>query len=133
MGRPLQDKFFVGNKSLDTDGKPGLQIRLTLASYTGGTQNDNSSWIVRQRSQGQFEVTNGTECEILRLFNGTGSIPAGTCALRVDAFNAGTEYARGFTNHRVKTFQGNSYKWGHLKKGVAASSHDEVDFDPTLQ
>jgi len=131
MGRPVQDKFFtpVGQ---DPEGRSGLQILLTLASYTGGPSDDSDSWIVRQRSQGQFEVTNGTQIEVLRLFNGTGSIPTGTCALRVKPFTSGTEYARGFTNHLVKTFQGNSYKWDHLKEGVAASDKDEVDFEPSM-
>lgn len=133
MGRPTKDQFFVGDTNLNTDTKPGLQIRVTLASYTGGPTDDGNSWIVRQRSQGQFEVTNGTAIEVLRFFNGTGSIPTGTFALRVKPFTSGTEYARGFTNHLVKTFQGNTYKWDHLKEGVAASDGDEVDFEPTMQ
>ena len=131
MGRPVQDKFFtpVGQ---DPEGRAGLQINVTLASYTGGPQNDNGSWIVRQRSRGRFEITNGENIEVLTLFNGTGSIPTGTCALRVKPFTSGTEYARGFTNRLVKTFQGNSYKWGHLQEGVAASDRDEVDFEPPM-
>ncbi len=133
MGRPTKDRFFVGDTSLDTDGKDGLQIRLTLASYTGGPSDDSNSWIVRERSRGQFEVTNGTQIEVLRLFNGTGSIPTGTCALRVKPFTGGSAYARGFTNHRVKTFGGKSYKWDHLKEGVVASANDEADFEPTMQ
>ncbi len=133
MGRPTKDKYFVGDKNQDTDTKNGRQIRLKLASYTGGPTNDAASWIVRQRSQGQFEVTNGTECEVLRLTNTSEAAPTGTCTLIVTAFGGGPEHARGFTNHRVKTFEGNSYKWDHLKDGLAASDNDEADFDPTLQ
>ena len=133
MGRPLNDKFFVGDKSLDTNTKDGRQIRVKLASYSGGPTDDAASWIVRQRSQGQFEVTNGTECEVLRLANATGSTATGTFTLLVTPFGGSAEHARGFTSHLVKTFEGNSYKWDHLKDGVAAASHDEVDFDPTLE
>ena len=115
MGRPVKDQFFVGDTSLDTDGKDGLQIRVTFASYTGGPTNDVNSWIVRQRSQGQFEVTNGTAIEVLRFAPNDEGAATGTVVLNVKPFLGGTEFARGFTNHLVKTFDGNSYKWDHLK------------------
>ena len=133
MGRPLNDKFFVGDTSDDTDGKPGLQIRLTLASYTGGPSNDINSWIVRQRSPSRFEVTNGENTEVLKLFNGTGSIPAGTCALRVKPFGASTEYLSALTSHQAKTFQGGVYIWTSLQEGNPASVEGECDFDPTME
>ena len=133
MGRPLNDKFFVGDLTDDTDGKDGLQLRLTLASYTGGPQNDNGSWIVRQRSPERYEVTNGEDVEVLRMFNGTGSIPAGRCALRVAPFGDGTEYTRTLTSHHVKTFQENVYIWTHLQSGNPASVAGEVDFQPAME
>ncbi len=86
MGRPVNDKFFVGNLSNTPSSKDGLQIRLTLASYTGGPTDDSDSWIAKQRSDHTFEVTNGTDIEVLRLVNSTGTIPEGTCALRVKPF-----------------------------------------------
>lgn len=134
MGRPLNDKFFVGDISDDTAGKAGLQIRLTLASFTGGPLNVNTAWIVRQRSSSRFEVTDGENIEVLKLFNGTGSIPAGTCALRVKPFEEQpTEYLSALTSHQAKTFQGNVYTWTHLQEGNAASAVGEVDFVPTMQ
>jgi len=131
MGRPLQDKFFTPVPN-DPEGLAGLQINVTLASYTGGATNDEGSWIVRQRSQGRFEVTNGEDIEVLTFFNVTGGVPTGFFALRIKPFGGGSEYARGFTNHLVKTFQGNSYKWDHLKDGVVASAGGEADFEPQM-
>lgn len=133
MGRPLNDKFFVGDTSKNTDTKGGRQIRLTLASFTGGPQNVPTAWIVRQRSPERYEVTDGSNIEVLQFFNGTGSIPAGTCALRVLPFGGGTEYLRTFTSHLVKTFQGTTYSWTHLQNGDAASATGQVDFDPSLE
>lgn len=132
MGRPLNDRFFATVDGEGPDFKNGLQINLTLASYTGGPQNDSSSWIVRQRSPERYEVTNGTKTEVLRMFNGTGSIPAGRCALRVAPFEAGTEYTRTLTAHQVKTWQGNVYIWSHLQAGNAADEAGEVDFEPSM-
>lgn len=133
MGRPLNDKFFVGDLGDDTDGKPGLQIRLTLASFTGGPLNISTAWIVRQRSPSRFEVTDGENTEVLKLISGTGSIPAGTCALRVVPFGGSSEYLSALTSHQAKTFQGNTYTWTNLQNGNAASAVGEVDFDPTMQ
>ncbi len=133
MGRPLNDKFFVGDLNDDTDGKAGLQIRLTLASFTGGPLNSSSSWIVRQRSPSRFEVTDGENTEVLKLFNGTGSIPAGTCALRVIPFGGSSEYLSALTSHQAKTFQGNVYTWTSLQSGDAASVEGECDFAPTME
>lgn len=133
MGRPLNDKFFVGDTSIDTDVKDGLQIRLTLASFTGGPLNVSSAWIVRQRTTSRFEVTDGTHTEVLKLFNGTGSIPAGKCALRVLPFGASSEYLSALTSHKAKTFQGGVWLWSHLKSNVAASVAGEADFQPDMQ
>ena len=133
MGRPTKDQYFVGDTSTDAEGKAGLQIRLTRASYTGGPTDNTASWIVRQRSQGRFEVTNGTDIEVLTLYNAGSGVPTGFCSLQVLPFTEGTEYARGFTNHLVKTFDGKSYKWDHLKDGVVASADDEADFNPTME
>ncbi len=133
MGRPLNDKFFVGDTSQDTDGKAGLQIRLTLASFTGGPSDVSNTWITRQRSPSRFEVTDGENIEVLKLFNGTGSIPAGTCALRVIPFGSSSEYLSALTSHQAKTFQGNVYTWTHLQSGNAASVTGEADFQPTME
>lgn len=133
MGRPLNDRFFVGDTSDNTDGKDGLQLRLTLASFTGGPLNASNAWIVRQRSPSRFEVTDGENIEVLKLFNGTGSIPAGTCALRVLPFGESSEYLSALTSHQAKTFQGGVYTWTHLQEGNAASATGEADFDPTME
>ena len=131
MGRPVQDKFFtpVGDTP---GGKTGKQINVVSASYTDGPTNDGNSWIVRQRSTKRFEITNGEDIEVLTLFNATGSVPTVVFDLRVLPFEGGSEYASGLTNHLVKTFQGNSYKWDHLKDGLTASADDEANFDPTM-
>lgn len=133
MGRPTKDRYFVGDTSKNTDTKDERQIRVTAASYTGGPSDDGNSWIVRQRSQGSFEVTNGTQIEVLKLFEATAGVPTGWFSLRVLPFLGGTLYARGFTNHRVKTFCGKSYKWDHLKEGNIAAADDEANFDPTME
>ena len=133
MGRPLNDRFFVGNTDDDTDDKDGLQLRLTLASFTGGPTDVMDTWIVRQRSTSRFEVTDGENIEVLKLFNGTGSIPEGTCALRVIPFESSSEYLSALNSRQAKTFQGGVYTWTHLQSGNAASVEGEADFDPTME
>ena len=132
MGRPINKKFFA-SVATDTDGTPGLQVRLTLASFTGGPTNVLTAYLVRQRTTDSYEVTDGTNTEVLQFFNGTGSIPEGNISLRVSSFGGPTEYVRTLTAHQVKTFQGNTYSWTNLQKGNAASAPGEVDFDPTMQ
>lgn len=133
MGRPLNDKFFVGNLNNDTDVKDGLQIRVTTANFTGAGES-SSSWIVRQRSPEQFEITDGESVEVLKSYNGTAEdVPEGRFGLRVTVFGGGTEYMRTLTSHLVKTWDGNVYSWGSLQEGVAASAEGEADFDPTMQ
>lgn len=131
MGRPLNDKFFAPT-SPGPGAKPGKQIRLTLASFTDGPDDVSNTWIIRQRSTSRFEVTDGSNVEVLEMFNGSGSVPRGRCALKVTPLESETEFARTFTAHQVKTFQGNTYIWSHLQEGIAASQPDEVDFDPTM-
>ena len=73
MGRPI-DKVFIGDPA-----RAGLQINLTTATFAdGGAVSD--PFIVRQRTNLQYEVSNGakTKSEVLTLFNATGSVPAGT-------------------------------------------------------
>jgi len=137
MGRPLNDKFFtLGDDgeggAFNPGNKPGLQIRLTIASYTGGPANDTNSYIIRQRSPERYEVTNGNETEVLRMINATGTAPAGRCALRVLPFEGGSTYVRTLTSHHVKAWNGTTYIWTHLQNGNAADANGEVDFSPTM-
>lgn len=136
MGRPLNDKFFTlgddGGEAFTPGSKPGLQIRLTIASYTGGPSNDPNSWIVRQRSPERYEVTNGDKTEVLRMQNATGTVDTGRCALRVLPFEGGSTYVRTLTSHHVKAWNGTVYIWTHLQSGNPASENGEVDFSPTM-
>ena len=131
MGRPINKKFFA-SVEVDTDGTPGLQVRLTIASFTGGPLNVITAYLVRQRTPDKYEVTDGTNTEVLQFFNGTGSIPEGKMGLRATPFGGSAEYVRTLTSHQVKTFQGNTYSWTNLQNGNAASAPGEVDFSPTM-
>lgn len=132
MGRPLQDKFFATIAS-DTGETAGLQIRLKLASYTGGPADDINSYITRQRTTSQYEVSNGTNTEILQLTNQAGEVATGKCTLVVTGFGGSAEFAKTLSAHQVKTFEGNTYTWSNLQEGDAAAALPECDFDPTLE
>lgn len=138
MGRPLNDKFFThgvdGEGAAFTPGsKTGLQIFLTAASFTGGPTDKINAWIVRQRSPERYEVTDGSNTEVLRMYNARSEVPEGRCSLEVIPFDGGDpEYVRTITAHQVKTWDGNVYIWSHLQKGEAADAVGEVDFNPDL-
>ena len=132
MGRPLNDRFFTSVDGEGPTNTAGLQIFLTAASFTEGPTDAINTWIVRQRSPERYEVTNGTNTEVLKMFDG-GEVPAGRCSLKVIPFDGQPpEYVRTFTSHHVKTFDGNVYIWTHLQSSNPADAVGEVDFVPVL-
>lgn len=127
MGRPI-DKNFIGDPA-----GAGLQINLTTATFFNGDAVANP-FIVRQRTNLKYEVSNGTKTktEVLSLHNGTGSPPPGFCTLRVSPVSTGTQYVRSIHGKTVKTFQGDIWSWVHQLEGKTATEKGQADFSPAM-
>ena len=132
MGRPVNDKFFVGDVSDNPGAKTGLQINVTSAFFSGQEMATSSAWIVRQRTPDKFEITDGSDIEVLQS-NATSELAAGAFTLEVvPFFDQDTEFVRTISSHVVKTFEGNVYAWTSLQNGNEAAVVGEVDFSPTM-
>ncbi|KKM86311.1 hypothetical protein LCGC14_1280370 [marine sediment metagenome] len=126
MGRPI-DKNFIGDPA-----DAGLQINLTTATLFDGTTL-TGPWIVRQRTNLKYEITDGTNTGVLSLISGTGQAPAGFATLRVVPVGEGpTEYLRSLHGNTVKTWQGNIYSWVHQLEGKTATEKGQADFSPAM-
>lgn len=125
MGRPI-DKNFIGDPA-----GAGLQINLTTATLFDGTTL-SGPWIVRQRSNLKYEITDGTNTGVLSLINGTGQAPAGFATLRVSPVSTGTQYVRSIHGKTVKTFQGDIWSWIHQLEGKTATEKGQADFSPAM-
>lgn len=103
MGRPLNSNFF-GNFS-----DPGLQLKVE-AWIPGAGSSTSNAYVVRQRSNTTYEVSDGTntgECKLQQdPVNNSGEM-----RISVNPFGGGTEYVRILNAHDVKTFDGNTYQW----------------------
>ncbi len=125
MGRPI-DKNIIGDPA-----GAGLQINLTTATFFNGDAVSNP-FIVRQRTNLKYEVSDGTKTEVLSLFNATGQPPAGFAALRVSPVSTGTQYVRSIHGNTVKTFQGDIWSWVHQLEGKTATEKGQADFSPAM-
>lgn len=125
MGRPI-DKNVIGDPA-----DAGLQINLTTATFFNGDA-VSGPFIVRQRTNLKYEVSDGTKTEVLSLFNATGQPPAGFAALRAVPVSGPTEYVRSIHGKTVKTFQGNIYSWVHQLEGKTATRKGQADFSPAM-
>lgn len=126
MGRPI-DKNFIGDPA-----GAGLQINLTTATFFNGDA-VSGPFIVRQRTNLKYEISDGTKSEVLSFIDGTGQAPAGFTTLRViPVGEVPSEYVRSLHGNTVKTFQGNIYSWVHQLEGKTATTKDQADFSPAM-
>lgn len=117
MGRPINKKFF--GPDLGTDG---FQIT-GLANFDGIAE---SCYIIRQRSNHQFEIANigGAKTMIADLTDASIAAAGPYFHILVN----GAEHAKNIKAHQVSTFEGNGYVWSSIV-AQATSGVDAVDAD----
>lgn len=105
----------------------GIAISMPTASGVENPQILGTAWIpgegaaepvyiVRQRSSRKFEVASvatPSTTGVVKTVNGP-TATEGEFVIPVSVFGGGTEYAKIITGRKVRTFDGNSYKWGDL-------------------
>lgn len=119
MGRPLNSQFF-GNFA-----DPGLQLQVT-AWIPGTGSSTSNAYIVRQRSNLVYEVTDGTntgECKLQQ----DPVAAEGQMRVSVTPFGGGTEYVRILNAHDVKTWAGNTYQWTPADQPAAEAGEADVN------
>lgn len=118
MGRPINKRFFGPDA-----GGDGFQIT-GLAWFAGAAIGAENCYIVSQKSNHRYEISNGTLTEIRTLTDAALVQDDGLFHILVN----GTEHANKLSAHRVHTFEGNSFVWSDITK-AAASVTDAVDAD----
>mgnify|MGYP006424687055 CR=1 FL=1 len=103
MGRPLNDRFF-GDFS-----NPGLQLKVE-AWVPGSSSKSTNAYIVRQRTNTKYEVSDNNNTGICKLQENS-ITNEGEMRISVNPFNGGTEYVRTLNAHDVKTYSNNTYSW----------------------
>lgn len=128
MGRPLKKKFF------GSANEPGLQISFNSIWLDGMEEAADPAnfYIVRQVGTSKYQVTDGNLTGIVRLVADEAT-EEGTAVIKVKVDEETEESVRVILSRKVKTFEGNVYKWStnpDLEAGVVSLFMDGEFVEP---
>jgi hypothetical protein len=118
MGRPLNKRHF-GNPANDGN-------QLEVEAWIPGGSGMVTAWVVAQKSNTTYIVTDGTDTGRCRL-QSDAITGAGQMRIVVSPFGGGTEYTKILNTHIVKTYEGNMYRW-YRNRAAAAAGEADLDF-----
>jgi hypothetical protein len=124
--------------TMDAPDESDGSVQILGTAWIPGEGAAESVYIVRQRSSRKFEVASAaspTTTGVVKTVDGP--TPAeGEIVIPVEPSDGaggstGTEYARIITGRKVRTFDGNIYKWGERDNDESGEAGIGVDMPPT--